>query len=342
MPVVKALLKSLVTFSTDESVTNPSSLVSDYQSRHIQALINDREQSRINPDIQTDKTKQLKPQRIKRQNPQSRVSGGKANYDGDLGVYVPDYRPSDGSILTSTPLNFPDEITDFYPELTGYSGKSNYLFIRKLSDLYRYAGYTCPHIYMRVNGIETKIAKIRMIEDTLSVRFIPGLPVPLVTRVTNWVSSFVLEDIGTLYPVMGGISMKYRASVDCLESIFLDLLGIDRALVYAATDCHLFDVDSNPINLCEVLDSVSRYGNTAEIIRFGALYLKQDENYNVIVSRLQFKPRQFIYDWLLSHPIAPNRSIAKDSNPVTGKAANRKYNRAQKDKKYGKGKVTRG
>lgn len=326
--------------TNDDTTDNTKGI--DYQNRYLAGLIADKQARAINPNIYTDNVTVLKPQRIKRRNPMQRISGGKANFDGDLGVYVPDYRPTDTSILPSSYIRFTSQQLEQSPELVYYSGKNSYFFLRRLSDLYRYSGYTCPHIYMMLGNRECRIGTIKMVDYDLMIRFVSGLPVEIIQKCTKWVSSYVLEDIGTLYPIPGGLFFKYRPSVDCLESLFLETLGIDRALVYAATDSQLREIEPKPINLMEVLPLAAKYGNAVTAQRYGKLYLMQDENRNVIVSRMQFKPRQFIYNWLLSHPIAPNRSIDRDSNPVTGKKARRQYNRAQKSKKYGKGKGTRG
>jgi hypothetical protein len=141
---------------------------------------------------------------------------------------------------------------------------------------------------------------------------------------------------------MGNNGFNYRPIVDSLESVMIESLDINRAISYALVDLPSNGDDNQSINLLDNLDNVARYAKTtANIELLGDIYLTATENRSIRVSRLQLKPKQFLSEWLSSFPLAKNRSVLRDNNPVTGKKQTREYNRAQKSKKYGKGKAVR-
>jgi hypothetical protein len=283
----------------------------------------------------------LKPQRIKQLSPMRRVKGGSANYDGDMGVYIPDYRPGSNGMLSSNPIKFKPGQLENDPSLYDYQGdgtNSSY-FIKTLSDKYKQSGKTEPYLYhVTVGGIPTRLGRLSQVNDTLLIRFYYGIPLDVITRSINWLSSHQLENIGTLYPVMDNNGFNYRSSVDCLESVLISGLGIDRRLVYAITDINLTETEPSPVRLLDSLGKESRYGNKANATRYGNIYLMQNEDRNITVSRLQFRPRKFVDRWLDTHPLSDNMSfLLKDDDPISGKAAVRKYRIKERNKKYKKG-----
>jgi hypothetical protein len=318
--------------------------VSDKRKVKLESLLRDIKDNVKLPDYsnyEVTRVKELKPQNVKQSISIRKVSGGRANFDGELGIYIPDYRPTDSSKLTSTPIIFSRDTLLFNSELVGYSGKDCHFFLRRLSNLYKYAGNTCPHIYISLNGREYKIGTIKHVDNSVLIRFIPELPEMVISRCSNWLTRYELEDIGMLYPILGNNGFNYRSIIDSLESVMIENLDINRAICYALVDLPSNGDDNPSINLLDNLGDVARYGKTANIELLGDIYLTATENSSIRVSRLQLKPKQFLIDWLSSFPLAKNRTVLRDNNPVTGKKQAREYNRAQKSKKYGKGKAIR-